>query len=287
MQPTPSQRLRPMFEVNSRSGRNHSFLPAREQKKQKKSFLFVRETKFKLKPATKQNLNVMERLPQLMNDMEQHLSANKALLFGKQHRNKKRSFLSFKGSFAVGTGVVQPGFKQNIGKKPGFCLHNFKNTGVYNLPIYEQFAKWSGSQKHKVAKLVAYCIAMDIVSIIDPDFAAGEYVVQFAYMNGGGYVDWHKDSDDISYQYDLCLGDFSGAYLRAYKNDHKKSQKATQPYREFDIKNKILKFDGRLPHEVVTDDFQGERFTVIFYKTYDHRKTRPDPVFQVPEIVYG
>ena len=209
-----------------------------------------------------------------MNDMEQHLSANKALLFGKQHRNKNRSFLAFKGSFAVGTGIVQPGFMQNVGKKPGFCKHNFKNTGVYNLSIGEQFAKWTGSRKCRVAVLKAYCIARMILLAIDPDFAAGEYVVQFAYMKGGGYVDWHKDGHDISYQYDLCLGDFSGAYLRAYKHDHKKSHKATQPYHEFDIKNKILKFDGRLPHELVTDDFRGERFSVIFYKTYDHRKTR-------------
>ena len=96
----------------------------------------------------------MEPIPQLMSKMKKHLSTNKSLLFGKQDRNKKRSFLSFKGSFAIGTGIVQPGFKQNIGKIRGFMKHNFKNTGVYNVPIREQFAKWSESRKCRSALAV-------------------------------------------------------------------------------------------------------------------------------------
>ena len=226
----------------------------------------------------------MERIPQLMKEMEDHLATNRSLLFGKQHR--KSSFLSFKGSFAVGTGIVQPGFKQNVGQKPGFIKHNFKNTYVYNLPIWEQFYTWKGSQKRCVAKLVGYCIARNIIQIVDPDFAAGEFVVQFAYMSGGGHVGWHKDGD-ISYQYAMSLGDFSGAYLRAYLQDHKKSQKDSQMYYELDYKDKIVAFDGRLPHEVVTDNFRGERFTIIFYKTYDHRKTKPDPIMKEPHVVYS
>jgi hypothetical protein len=228
-------------------------------------------------------MSAMDRIPMLMEYMERHLADKKDVLFGKQHRQSK--FLSFKGSFAVGTGVCHNTFNKNIGKHAGFLKHNFKNIGVYNLPITQQQPKWP--KKTRSAKVLAYLIARAIITAVDEDFAAGEYVVQFAYMKGGGHVGWHKDAHDISYQYALSLGDFSGATLRVYKRDHKKGQRATQPFHEFDYRNKIVKFDGRRPHEVVTDKFEGERFTVIFYKSYDHRKTAPDPILKEPEVVFG
>jgi hypothetical protein len=116
--------------------------------------------------------------------------------------------------------------------------------------------------------------------LAQPDYAAGEYVVQFALMNDASHhVKCHTD-DDVSFQYALTLGDFSGATLRVYKTRDKSA------YIDFrDAKNQIVKFDGRLPHEVLTDGFRGHRFTVIWYKNFDHRKRTDDPILQAPAIV--
>ena len=48
---------------------------------------------------------------------------------------------------------------------------------------------------------------------------------------------------------------------------------------------RIVQFDGRLPHEVVRDSFHGDRFTVIWYKCYDHRKRCDDPLLVRPCFV--
>ena len=55
----------------------------------------------------------------------------------------------------------------------------------------------------------------------------------------------------------------------------------------FDCKNKILKVDGRLPHRVrKTPQFAGNRFAVIWYKSYDRRITQPTPILESPAFVY-
>ena len=46
-----------------------------------------------------------------------------------------------------------------------------------------------------------------------------------------------------------------------------------------DSKNNVIKFDGRYPHEVVTNNFRGDRFTVIWFKNYDHRIREPPYAF--------
>ena len=55
----------------------------------------------------------------------------------------------------------------------------------------------------------------------------------------------------------------------------------------FDCKGRILKVDGRLPHRVrKTPDFDGNRFAVIWYKSYDARITAPTPILANPQFVY-
>ena len=224
--------------------------------------------------------------------LHQYLVSKKSILFDEQHRKSPK--LAF-NSFAVGTGIVQPGFKQHVGKRPGFIMHNFKETGVQTISVEEQLSK-----KHKAktmdkalrdaalrdAKLTAYRFAHDILQAVDPWFAAGEYAVQFALMTAGGHVKWHTDRDDITYQVALSVGNFKGAYLRAYTRKHKEQDKDSQPYIDIDYKDKIVKFDARLPHEVVLKNFEGERFTIIFYKGYDRRMTRPEPILPEPVFVY-
>ena len=67
--------------------------------------------------------------------------------------------------------------------------------------------------------------------------------------------------------------------MRAYTRRNKSA------HVDFDAKGQIVKFDGRLPHMVVTDGFRGHRFTVIWYKNYDHRKHVDDPILDTPHLV--
>ena len=66
----------------------------------------------------------------------------------------------------------------------------------------------------------------------------------------------HTDANNISYQYLLSLGDFSGCKLRVHLNK--------ETHQDFEYRNLILKADGRLPHEVIFNNFKGDRFTVIW-----------------------
>ena len=54
----------------------------------------------------------------------------------------------------------------------------------------------------------------------------------------------------IAMQYALTLGDYVGATLRMYDGEG-------HVIRDFDYHNKMCKMDGRLPHEVVQDNFTG------------------------------
>ena len=92
------------------------------------------------------------------------------------------------------------------------------------------------------------------------------------------HVRRHTDGEDITHQYALALGEYDGALLRCYDPQGN--------FTDFDYKNKIVKLDGRLPHEVVgMTEFQGERFSVIAYKNYDSRMSVEDPIFEKATFV--
>ena len=179
---------------------------------------------------------------------------------------------SIQGSFKIGLGSTQPGNLQHLGK-PGFVKHNFKNTAAYIAPVEEQ------SGQTRLKKLL-HRMAMEILMLIDPEYAAGETIVQFALLTSPQHrVDKHVDDEDISFQYAVSLGNYHGAILRTYNSSGRSS--------DIDNRNKIVRFDGRLPHEVVVDPgFVGERFTVIWYQNYDARKTQPDPILEKPQIAW-
>ena len=102
-----------------------------------------------------------------------------------------------------------------------------------------------------------YRTASELLQLVDPEFAGihGDYVVNFACMDDPRihHVKWHKDSQDVSYQLAVNLGDFKGGELQVQSSDGSA--------RTFDVKHKVLKMDGRLPHRVLP--FTGQRFTVI------------------------
>lgn len=206
-------------------------------------------------------------------ELETHLHQNRALLFTNQHRDKKnkRTFANA-GSFKVGVGSTNPGHIVQVRKgNPDFAKHPFKNTGVNVKPVAEQPGLSDAKKK-------AYDLAAGLIEKVDPWFAAGEFIVQFALMNRPEHhVKVHKDLEDITYQYALSLGDYSGAELRVWNS-------AKTGYVQKDNRGRFLKFDGRNAHEVIMKDFQGERFTVIYYKNYDTRLlTGPLAIFEEVE----
>ena len=202
--------------------------------------------------------------------LERYLMEHRHVLFTKQHRDggNKRQF-SLKGSFKAGLGSAQVGNLQHVEKgRPHFKRHNFKKTAVYTQPVREQ-------KTLKPYQKMAYYLASEVIKLIDPDFAAGEYLVNFSHMDSKRhYVKRHVDADDISYQYLLAFGDYVGTVALRVYDERGQSQM-------FDCRDRILKMDGRLPHEVVKSyDFEGDRFAVIFYKSYDARMAKADPVFR-------
>lgn len=208
--------------------------------------------------------------------LERYLEENASRLFRKQYRGSAQKLdFHLRGSFAIGTGSAQVGNKQHLGKD-GFLPHPFRNTAVYVKPVEEQKGK-SPLQKE------AYRLAHRVIRLIDKPFSEGEYMVQFSLMNSPDhYVKKHTDAHDITFQYNLVMGNHQGAFLRTYD--------AAGAFTDIETGHgtyKVIKFDGRLPHEVVLHDFQGTRYTAIWFKNYDHRMTEANKVLGTPRVVHA
>ena len=198
----------------------------------------------------------------LMDEIETILKTVKET---KQYRDKtKKVRFNLEWAFLLGEGTTSA-----LGAKSFETPHNFKpGKGVCLTKVETRtLPKW---------KLKLWDLSKQLITLIDPDFAAGEFVVNYSCMSKPEqYVKKHVDSEDISHQYALTLGDYNGATLRMYDDeDHVLG--------EFDYYKRPCKFDGRLPHEVITDNFTGIRFTLVWFKCYDHRKTEADPIFTTP-----
>ena len=205
------------------------------------------------------------------------METHKGVLFTSQHRDKSHKNFKLNGSFKVGLGSTQVGNKQHLDKPHlgHFKMHPFNDTAVYLKAVEDQDV--TPEQKE------AYGLASRVIELVDPEWAAGEYLVQFSHMNSKDhYVKKHTDKDDISHQFLFAFGEYQGkVYLRVYDQDGTFADK-------FNCKNRVLKVDGRRPHRLYkSPDFEGDRFAVIWYKTYDARMTEPAPVLERPEFVYG
>ena len=216
-------------------------------------------------------------LTNAVRNLERYVMEYSSHMFQKQHRDgkHKRKF-SLKGSYKVGRGSTQPGNIQHIGKKPHFRKHNFKNTAVNLQSVHKQ----KGINEYQKR---AYVLAKCVIELLDPVFAKGEtYLVNFSHMDSRlQHVKKHVDGDDITYQYILSFGDYQGD-VKLFVYD------ALGYFRQsFNCKGRILKVDGRRPHRVrKTPDFEGNRFAVIWYKSYDERITAPTPILEDPYFVY-
>ena len=219
----------------------------------------------------------MKTIQQRMERLRTFLEENKTELFKKQHRDSKskRTF-RLRGSFKVGVGSTQPGNKQYIGKSNSNHLkHPFRNTAVYIESIPSQLM----NGKISAVQYRAYKLARKIFKMVDPEFMSGECLINFSRMNSKSHhVKRHTDNEDISHQYALALGEYNGAQLRCYDS--------AGNFTDFDYRYKIVKLDGRLPHEVVgMKEFQGERFSIIAYKNYDSRMSAPGPIIEKANFV--
>ena len=211
--------------------------------------------KLAIKASKKRSKVVMSRIEEILEEHPQKT----------QYRDKKKKL-----KFNLEWSMLMGHTTNALGAKSFETPHNFKKgKGVYVKPMEERkLPKW---------KKELWALSKELISVIDPDFAEGEYVVNYSCMTKPEqYVKKHVDGEDISHQYALALGNYSGAYLRCY--DEKENVLG-----DFDYNRKVCKMDGRLPHELIQDDFQGIRFCVIWFKLYDHRKAEPDPICRTPQ----
>jgi hypothetical protein len=195
-----------------------------------------------------------------------------------QYRDKtKKTKFNLQSAFLLGATTNALGASKNKEGVSSFGTpHNIpskKGKGVCLTPVLARVSlpKW---------KKNLWTLSQQLIEIIDPDFAVGEYVVNYSTMTDPKhYVKKHTDSDDISYQYGMSLGDYEGTFeTRIYDKDDK-------VVGDYDYKNRVLKMDGRLPHEVISKGFKGVRHCVIFFKSFDKRKLVCDPIFETPCFV--
>ena len=190
--------------------------------------------------------------------MMMHLSART------QKRNMRRDTLSFAWQTSIGRSV------QALGATGFHTPHNIhKHLGVF-MPTD------LASSLTKPRRLL-YLRARTLIHILDPQFAANDdWVVQFSLMTDSNthYVRQHVDDMDITFQYALQLGSpMEGGLLRTWSSKNS--------FTDTNYWHKIIRFDGRLPHEVV-GAFQGHRANIIFYKVYD--RNMPAPANRLPRV---
>ena len=80
-------------------------------------------------------------------------------------------------------------------------------------------------------------------------------------MNNKSFVLNHNHKNDISSQFSINLGEYKGGELMVY-NEMKKEHICLINNR------KMVQFDGRKDH-FVTKVTEGERYSIVFYKSYD------------------
>ena len=178
---------------------------------------------------------------------------------GQQRDKSNKKQFSLEWQFAAGRSIRA--LTTEAGNPTWAYKHNFKDgKGVYMRDVAD-------STKTPQQKAL-YAKACELLPLIDADYAGEykDYVVNFSCMSEPElhYVKQHTDDDDIKFQYALVLGDCTGGELKVW-DSHGNEQ-------VIDYKNKILKLDGRLPHEVLP--FTGRRYCIIWYKVFDRRMTQ-------------
>ena len=189
----------------------------------------------------------------------------------KQKRSVKTMQVS--EQFLIGKTIGRTA-KPKSGSEQYYKQHNMadrQHEMVYVRPICE-------SGKPDWQKDLYYNDAKPLIEMIDPEYARDEdYAMQVSVYDSdrGDFCQQHTDDKDIAPQIMMCLGDFTGGELRLTLGD--RSQDVA-------LKNRIVKLDARLPHEV--RPFEGVRISVIFYKRYDRHIKTPLPITEDVNVLY-
>ena len=108
-------------------------------------------------------------------------------------------------------------------------------------------------------------MACTLLKMFDKTWAGSndDFVVQFSCMDNKSHIENHKDKDDVSSQFAISLGEYKGGELMVYNEN-------MNNYTPIINKRKMVQFDGRKDH-FVTKVTEGERYFIVFFKSYDIR----------------
>ena len=103
-----------------------------------------------------------------------------------------------------------------------------------------------------------------------------QYVLHFSKMSALEHgVPKHTDDRDISKQYAVSFGSFTGASLVCYDKKDNVVGSFPQP-------GAVVELSGRRGHEVVKENFEGVRLTAILFQAWHELKSVPDPILEQP-----
>jgi hypothetical protein len=137
--------------------------------------------------------------------------------------------------------------------------------------------------KNGVEKGELWVLATELMKLIDPEYVSKQYVVHFAKMSEfKNSIHLHTDEWDIGPQYIVHFGDFDGAELRVYNS---REEKRTSDFFSVSKPRQIIYVDARFAHEVLIDNYSGDRYSMIVYQLWREDKLVPDPFLYPPRLV--
>jgi hypothetical protein len=234
-----------------------------------------------------------KKMREVCKELEETLTELEKTGFDKQKRGKKAgSAFSWKYQFDVYNHSARHGCGKGyeIWRTDTVC-HNIrakarKKTRVRFHTRKEMTKKLQGTAIQREMQAGAWALVDELIEGIPPlKEWAGEnmdYKIQFSMMTSGKHVvKAHRDGCDISPQYSICLGDYTGGELLTWEKNRGKEK---DPHLATDVKNKLVRFDGRLKHMVAA--WRGAyRINIAFYKHYDARWTKEQNIQERPQLV--
>ena len=122
-----------------------------------------------------------------------------------------------------------------------------------------------------------------VITLIDSKFAAnGDWSVQVNLSDDPNkLMKPHVDDKDMTHQYAIGLGDYTGGELATFREDATGKRTAVK----LCIRNKVVKVDGRQWH--VATKFKGVRFSIYFFKLWQRNCRTKTGILFPPRIVYS
>ena len=132
-------------------------------------------------------------------------------------------------------------------------------------------------QNKKSSQKDIYRKARELPHIIDPEYAANDHwVVRVHCLDNTSIIGRHFDAKDIIFQHGVTVGEFEGGNLLTWNS--------SGVVIEMNVRNQIVKLDGRL-HHAVTPIISGIRYSLYYFKSYDPLINEPTPIFEPAVII--